>query len=65
MLDRPAGEEIEPYLKRRGYRKFHRQKINDFYVRIDDPADDLCSPVSCFRRIRRVSERRYCVHANS
>ena len=39
--DRPAGEEIEPYLKRRGYRKFHRQKINDFYARIDDPADDL------------------------
>ena len=39
--DRPTGDEIEPYLKSRGYRKFHRQKINDFYVRTDDPADDL------------------------
>lgn len=39
--DRPAGEGIEPYLQSRGYRKFHRQKINDFYVRVDDPADDL------------------------
>ena len=39
--DRPTGDEIEPYLERRGYRKFHRQKINDFYVRTDDPADDL------------------------
>ena len=39
--DRPAGSEIEPYLTSRGYRKFHRQKINDFYVRADDPADDL------------------------
>lgn len=33
--DRPAGSEIEPYLESRGYRKFHRQKINDFYYRID------------------------------
>ena len=39
--DRPTGETIEPYLRKRGYRKFHRQKINDFYVRIDDPAEDL------------------------
>lgn len=39
--DRPAGEAIEPYLNGRGYRKFHRQKINDFYVRNDDAADDL------------------------
>lgn len=39
--DRAAGEAIEPYLRERGYRKFHRQKINDFYVRTDDPADDL------------------------
>lgn len=39
--DRPAAREIEPYLGDRGYRKFHRQKINDFYVRVDDPADDL------------------------
>lgn len=39
--DRPSGDVIEPYLHERGYRKFHRQKINDFYVRDDDPADDL------------------------
>lgn len=39
--DRAAGEGIEPYLAERGYRKFHRQKINDFYLRHDDPADDL------------------------
>lgn len=39
--DREAGSAIEPYLNRRGYRKFHRQKINDFYVRVDDPATDL------------------------
>lgn len=39
--DRTAGEAIEPYLNERGYRKFHRQKINDFYARTDDPADDL------------------------
>lgn len=37
--DRPAGAAVEPYLTSRGYRKFHRQKINDFYFRIDDPAD--------------------------
>ena len=39
--DRPSGSAIEPYLRQRGYRKFHRQKINDFYVRIDDQSDDL------------------------
>ncbi|MFQ5414632.1 MAG: FkbM family methyltransferase [Phycisphaerae bacterium] len=39
--DRAAGEAIEPHLQRRGYRKFFRLKINDFYVRVDDPADDL------------------------
>lgn len=39
--DRPAGDAIEPYLQRRGYRKFHRLKINDFYIRADDRADDL------------------------
>ncbi|MCH7808905.1 MAG: FkbM family methyltransferase [Planctomycetes bacterium] len=39
--DRPGGGAIEPYLKARGYRKFHRQKINDFYVRTDLPADSL------------------------
>jgi len=39
--DRPAGVGIEPYLASRGYRKFHRQKINDFYLRNDDAADDL------------------------
>ncbi len=39
--DRPAGAAIEQHLNSRGYRKFHRQKINDFYVRNDDPADDL------------------------
>ena len=39
--DRPSGSTIEPYLTERGYRKFHRQKINDFYIRKDDPADDL------------------------
>ncbi len=39
--DRPAGEAIEPYLAQRGYRKFHRQQINDFYVRTDDPCHDL------------------------
>lgn len=36
--DRPAGEAIEPYLSARGYRKIHRQKINDFYVRADESA---------------------------
>jgi len=39
--DRPAGAAIEPYLNERGYRKFHRQTINDFYVRSDDPSLDL------------------------
>lgn len=39
--DRPAGEALEPYLKGRGYRKFFRQTINDFYVRQDDPGNDL------------------------
>jgi hypothetical protein len=39
--DRPAGAAIEPYLAQRGYRKFHRQKINDFYIRSDDPCTDL------------------------
>ncbi|MEK6798655.1 MAG: FkbM family methyltransferase [Planctomycetota bacterium] len=39
--DRPAGAAIEPSLNARGYRKFHRQAINDFYVRDDDPANDL------------------------
>lgn len=39
--DRPAGAAIEPYLDRRGYRRFHRQVINDFYIRKDDPAHDL------------------------
>ncbi|MFH1109663.1 MAG: FkbM family methyltransferase [Planctomycetota bacterium] len=39
--DRPSGEVIEPYLHGRGYRKFHRQKINDFYVRREDAATDL------------------------
>jgi len=39
--DRPAGAGIEPYLAQRGYRKFHRQQINDFYVRADDPCSDL------------------------
>ncbi len=39
--DRPAGAALDPYLRERGYRKFHRQVINDFYIRLDDPADDL------------------------
>lgn len=39
--DRPAGKAIEPYLRQRGYRKFHRQKINDFYVRAEEANDDL------------------------
>lgn len=42
--DRPAGAAIEPYLAERGYRKFHRQTINDFYLRNDDPAEDLQLP---------------------
>lgn len=39
--DRASGESIEPYLDNHGYRKFHRQTINDFYVRADGTADDL------------------------
>jgi hypothetical protein len=39
--DRATGAEIEPYLNGRGYRKFHRRKINDFYVRDDVAASDL------------------------
>lgn len=38
--DRPSAQQIEPYLAERGYRKIHRQKINDFYVRSDD--NSLC-----------------------
>lgn len=40
--DRPAGAAIEPYLTERGYRKAHRQTINDFYIRED--ARDLTFP---------------------
>lgn len=39
--DRPAGAAIEPYLNGRGYRKFHRQKINDFYVREESAMGEL------------------------
>ncbi len=39
--DRPAGATIEPYLAQRGYRKIHRQKINDFFIRDDDRRDAL------------------------
>ena len=39
--DRQSGQAIEPYLGRKGYRKLHRQRINDFYVRADDRGDDL------------------------
>ncbi len=39
--DRPSGHELEEYLNERGYRKFHRQKINDFYVCTDSRAADL------------------------
>ncbi len=39
--DRSAGSEIQPYLAEQGYRKFHRQKINDFYVRNAGNNDDL------------------------
>lgn len=31
--DRPSGAAIEPYMASRGYRRLHRQTINDFYVR--------------------------------
>ena len=44
--DRASGSAIEPYLNGRGYRKFHRRKINDFYVRTDDPAEDLTLAVT-------------------
>jgi len=39
--DRSLGSGIEPYLSDRNYRKFHRQKINDFYVRDESGNDDL------------------------
>jgi len=39
--DRPSGDKLAPYLAERGYRKFHRQKINDFYVRADGSCRDL------------------------
>jgi len=39
--DRPSGRAIEPYLMDRGYRKFHRQVINDFYVLDDASTADL------------------------
>jgi hypothetical protein len=39
--DRASGEAIEPHMMDRGYRKFYRLKINDFFVRADDPAADL------------------------
>ncbi len=39
--DRDSGQAIEPYLAERGYRKFHRQVINDFYARDDDSTADL------------------------
>jgi len=39
--DRPSGQAIEPYLADRGYRKFHRQVINDFFVREDIPQGQL------------------------
>lgn len=39
--DKPSGSAIEPHLRERGYRKFHRQKINDFYARTDTQPDEL------------------------
>ncbi|NOT00377.1 MAG: FkbM family methyltransferase [Phycisphaerales bacterium] len=39
--ERAGGSAIEPYLNQRGYSKFHRQVINDFYVRDDDFTRDL------------------------
>ena len=39
--DRAAGDAIEPCLRQRGYRKFHRRKINYFYTHLYDPAGDL------------------------
>jgi len=39
--DRPSGAAIEPYLGDRHYKKFHRQQINDFYVRTDRDNNEL------------------------
>ncbi len=39
--DRECGAGIEPYLNVRGYRKFHRCEINDFYFRDDESTRDL------------------------
>lgn len=39
--ERTSGQVIEPYLNERSYRKFHRQVINDFYVRDDESTCDL------------------------
>jgi len=39
--ERETGLAIEPYLVRHGYRKFHRQVINDFYARDDGSTRDL------------------------
>lgn len=39
--ERATGAALEPYLAARGYGRFYRQVINDFYVRLDDPATDL------------------------
>ncbi len=39
--DRPSSDQVEPFLDARGYWKFHRQKINDFYVRRDLPPGEL------------------------
>ncbi len=39
--DRPSGDKVALYLGERGYHKFHRQKINDFYVRADGSCQDL------------------------
>lgn len=39
--DRPSGAGLEGYLVERGYRKFHRQVINDFYALADGSTDDL------------------------
>ncbi len=39
--DRASGASVEPYLKNRGYRKVHRERVYDFYVREDAPPDEL------------------------
>ena len=39
--ERVSGAAIEPYLNERGYRKIHRQVINDFYARDDESTRDL------------------------